>query len=641
MIALGVVIFAPSLMAAAVLLLRKWSGLLAVAGAALSLVGSFTLLAAAISGTPFIATLPGLPGMPLLLEASQLTAVLSLMVSTVAIFVMIFAVGYMDKDPEKPRFFATMLMFVAAMQLLVLSADWITLLAAWEMIGVSSYLLIGFWHGRPKVAGSATRAFLYTRSADLGLYIGIFILIGISGTSQISTSLATTGTPAIVGGLLLLVAAMGKSAQVPLNDWLQRAMAGPTPVSALLHSATLVAAGAILLIRIAPMLPEQTLIVIGLVGGITSVVTGLIALGEKDLKRLLAASTSSQYGLMLLAIGAGAWVVALLHLIAHAAIKSGLFLGAGVFQHSRGSTLMSDIAGAGREHKKVFAGFALAALALAGIPPLVGFFSKDAIIAAAMSAPGAVWLLPLGLAATVLTGAYMARAVGQLWRGSGEEVKPNSENSNASSISPDMRWMGIGMAGPVFLAIVLGVTFVPLEEMLGKEPELSTLAMAFGLGAAVFGLLLGWFFKPKQLLGPLLGWAQNGFIIAGGMDNLVVRPAMAMARACNVVDQQLYNLALKIGNSMMSFARGTNIMDIGLYAAVLAFGNSMMSLGRVTRFSDEKGIDGAIFGFASITFATGKLARLLQSGLIHRELALSIIATGILAVGLIAAPMLF
>ncbi len=606
MMALGAVIIAPVLMAVAILLLRKWSGLLAVAGAAFSLVGSFTLLAAAISGAPFVAILPGLPNMPLLLEASQLTAVLSLMVSIVAIFVMIFAVGYMDKDPEKPRFFATMLMFVAAMQLLVLSADWITLLAAWEMIGVSSYLLIGFWHGRPKVAGSATRAFLYTRSADLGLYIGIFILIGISGTSQISASLSTTGTPAIIGGLLLLVAAMGKSAQVPLNDWLQRAMAGPTPVSALLHSATLVAAGAILLIRIAPMLPEQTLVVIGLVGGVTSVVTGLIALSEKDLKRLLAASTSSQYGLMLLAIGAGAWVVALLHLIAHAAIKSGLFLGAGVFQHSRGSTLMKDIGGAGREHKKVFAGFTLAALALAGIPPLAGFFSKDAIIATAMSAPGSAWLLPLGLAATILTGAYMARAVGQLWRGTGGEAKSSAA----------LRWMGSGMAGPVFLAIVLGASFVPLEEMLGKEPELNTLAMALGLGAAVFGLLLGWFFKPKNLLGPLLGWAQNGFVIAGGMDNLVARPAMAMAHACNRFESGIYNF-------------------------IIAFGNSMMGIGRATRVSDEKGIDGAIFGLASATVATGKLARLLQSGLIHRELALSIIATGILAIVLIAAPMFF
>ena len=166
-----------------------------------------------------------------------------------------------------------------------------------------------------------------------------------AGTSEISVTLATTGTSALIAGLLLLIAAMGKSAQVPLQDWLMRAMAGPTPVSALLHSATLVAAGAILLIRIAPMLPGGALLVIGIVGGLTAVITGLIALAERDLKRLLAASTASQYGLMLVAIGAGAPIAALLHLIAHAAIKSALFLGAGVFQHDREGTGLEALAG--------------------------------------------------------------------------------------------------------------------------------------------------------------------------------------------------------------------------------------------------------------------------------------------------------
>ena len=161
------------------------------------------------------------------------------------------------------------------------------------MMGFASYLLIGFWYGRAGVASAAMRAFLYTRSADSGLYIGVFILIGMSGTSEIAVTLISTGTPTLVAGVLLLVAAMGKSAQVPLQDWLMRAMAGPTPVSALLHSATLVAAGAILLIRTAPMLPDGVLLVVGIVGGITAVITGLIALAERDLKRLLAASTDT------------------------------------------------------------------------------------------------------------------------------------------------------------------------------------------------------------------------------------------------------------------------------------------------------------------------------------------------------------
>ncbi len=403
---LALVILAPVIAALLIIVIRRAVAAMAFAGAATSLVAAADLLIRASGGgVAARLSLPGLPEMPLLLEASPLTSVLGAMVAVVATFVLLYAAGYMARDGERPRFFATMLIFVAAMQALVLSGDWITLLGAWELIGVSSYLLIGFWYARPGVAQAATRAFLYTRSADLGLYIGAFVLIGLAGTSEIAPSLGTTGGAAQLAGLLLLLAAMGKSAQVPMQSWLQGAMAGPTPVSALLHSATLVAAGAILLIRVAPMLPAGTLVVVGLVGGATTVITGLIALAERDLKRLLAASTSSQYGLMLLAIGAGAPVVALLHLIAHAAIKSGLFLGAGTFQHERGSTAMDDLKGAGRDNPRIFAGFALAALALAGIPPLAGFFSKDAIIAATLAAPGALWLLPLGLVGTVLTGA--------------------------------------------------------------------------------------------------------------------------------------------------------------------------------------------------------------------------------------------
>ena len=385
---LALIILAPLLAGLAELVLRRAPEAIALVGVGIGFLAAMGTLAGAVAGDAVQLVLPGLPQMPLRLVAAPLTAVFSATVATVAACVLVYAVGYMRSDPERPRFFGILLLFVAAMQALVLAGDWITVLAAWELIGFSSYLLIGFWHGRDGVPSAATRAFLHTRSADLGLYLGIFVLIGWAGTSEISATLAISGTPALVAGLLLLVGAMGKSAQVPLQDWLQRAMVGPTPVSALLHSATLVAAGAILLIRVAPMLPAGALIAVGLVGGVTAVVTGLIALAERDLKRLLAASTSSQYGLMLLAIGAGVPVAALLHLIAHAAIKSTLFLGAGVFQHDRDSTDMDAVAGAGRARPLVLSAFAVAAVALAGIPPLAGFFSKDAILAAALAAPG-------------------------------------------------------------------------------------------------------------------------------------------------------------------------------------------------------------------------------------------------------------
>jgi len=625
---LALTLLAPLLAALMILVLRRWSAALALVGAGLGLAGSLGLFAIAAGGAAVTATLPFLPDLPIRLIAGPLTATLSLVVATVAAMVLTYGVGYMARDPERPRFFATMLFFVSAMQLLGLAGDWITLLAAWEMIGFSSYLLIGFWHGRDGVASAATRAFLYTRSADLGLYIGAFVLIGAAGTSEISATLATTGTPALIAGLLLLVAAMGKSAQVPLQNWLMRAMAGPTPVSALLHSATLVAAGAILLIRTAPMLPGGALLAIGIVGGVTAVIAGLIALAERDLKRLLAASTSSQYGLMLVAIGAGAPVAALLHLIAHAAIKSALFLGAGIFQHDRDSTGLEALAGAGRARPGIFAGFAIAALALAGIPPLAGFFSKDAIIAATLESPASPWLVPLTLAGSVLTGAYMGRVLRALWSGP------------VVSALPRIPFMAAGMGVLVALAAAVGLGFAPLEHLLEAEmAEAGLIVPVLGLVAGIGGLALGWFIAPARLLGPLAASAQNGFVVAGGMDGLILRPALMIAAACEAFEQRL--LAAQIGlirGVGLGIARVVDRGDVALVALSLWIGRQSLQLGRGARSTDTNTIDAAIFGLVRRTIAAGARARRLQSGFIHRELALTFAGIALVIGVLLAAP---
>jgi len=603
MIWLALTLLAPLGAALAVFGLRRAPGVIALAGAGLGLLGAFGLFARAAGGAEVTATLPFLPDLPILLVAGPLTATLALVVATVAAMVLLYATGYMAHDPEKLRFFGTMLMFVAAMELLVLSGDWITLLAAWELIGFASYLLIGFWYSREGVPGAAMRAFLYTRTADLGLYIAAFLLIGLAGTSEISATLATAGTPALIAGLLLLFAAMGKSAQVPMQDWLMRAMAGPTPVSALLHSATLVAAGAILLIRTAPMLPDGALLAVGLVGGVTAVVAGLMALAAGDLKRLLAASTASQYGLMLVALGAGAPVAALLHLIAHAAIKSALFLGAGVFQHDRDSTDLEALAGAGRARPGIFAGFALAALALAGLPPMAAFFSKDAILAAALDSPFAVWLLPLALLGSVLTGAYMARALRVLWTGA---------PGKAADPAP---LMSAGMGVLVALAATLGFGFKPLEAMLSAHvPEPAWIIPAMGLAVGLIGLALGWFFQPARLLGPLLGPASEGFVIAGGMQALVARPALALAAACERFEQRLL-------------------------AAVMAIGRINLSIGVGARRMDKDTIDAAIFGLVDRAIALGARARRLQSGFIHREMALTFAGIALVVGVLLVTPL--
>ncbi len=592
--AASLAILGPLAAAAAILLLRRLPAALALLGAGVGTVESLVTLLRVAGGARYEATLPGLPDLPLRLVAEPLTALLSAVVAVVSAPVLIYAVGYMEGEEDRARFFAEMSLFVAAMQALVLAGDWVLLLAAWELIGLSSYLLIGFRYRLPGIGAAATRAFLYTRTADLGLYAAIFVLIASTGTSEISRTLQTGGTAALVAGLLLLVAAAGKSAQTPLQGWLQDAMVGPTPVSALLHSATLVAAGAILMIRTAPLLPPAVLLVVGLVGGATALVTGLIAVAERDLKRLLAASTSSQYGLMLLAVGAGSPVAALVHFVAHAAMKSSLFLGSGVFQHAHGSTGFAELAGVGRSHRWTFLSFAVAGLALAGVPPLSGFFSKDAILAASFESPHAFLLAPLALAGTVLTAAYIARALGLLWRGEGES-KPVE----------GLGWMGAGLFALVLLAASLGLAFSPIGGLVGGAVPKDTLTMALGLAAAFGGLALGWLVPADRMLGPLREAAARGFRVAGGFDGLVARPALAVARASDALER-------------------------GLYAVVISVGKLGLAVASAARLSDERGIDGLIFALVRSTRNLGRRARELQTGLVHRELLIAVAGGGLI-----------
>jgi NADH-quinone oxidoreductase subunit L len=375
-------------------------------------------------------------------------------------------------------------------------------------------------------------------------------------------------------------------------------MTGPTPVSALLHSATLVAAGALLLVRVSPMLTPTTQLAVGLLGGITAVVAGVIAVSGRDLKRLLAASTSSQYGFMLLAVGAGAPAAALFHLVAHAAMKSSLFLGAGVFQHARGSTAFADLGGVGRERLPVYAGFVVAGLALAGVPPLSGFFSKEAVVAATLHSPYAPILAPLALLGSLLTAIYVARALRLLWRGEGE----------AKSVV-GARWMWAAFAALVALAAVLGLAEAPLAGLLGRETSFGLLVALLGSALALAGLALGWFVPAGTLLGPVRGAAERGFRVLGGFDGLVARPAFALARASDVVDR-------------------------GIHTGVLGVGRMSLGVAEIARSTDERGIDRLIAGLVRRTRALGKRARRLQTGLVHKELMLAVIGVALILVSL-------
>ena len=606
-------ILAPLIATALILVVRRVPALLALVGAGIGMIAAVATLARVADGARFAATLPGLPDRPLRLVVDPLATVFSTVVAVVSFLVLIYAVGYMRGERDQVRFYAGMSFFAAAMQGVVLAGDWILLLTCWELIGLASYLLIGFWFARPMVGPAATRAFLTTRAADLGLYLGIFLLVTRTGATTIAETLHAGGTTATVAGLLLLLAAMGKAAQAPFQGWLQDAMLGPTPVSALLHSATLVAAGAILLTRVAPLLHGNVLLVVDAVGGVTVLVTGVTAVAERDLKRLLASSTSSQLGFMLLAIGAGAPVAAVFHLVTHAAMKSALFQGAGIFQHARDSTAFADLGGVGRAHRRAFAGFAVAGLALAGVPPLAGFWSKDAIVAATLTSRYAWPLAPLALIGTLLTGAYVSRALRLVWDG---------ERADAPVLGA--RWMGAALAGLSLLAATLGLALRPIDRLLGATIPENSIGLALALFAAALGLVLGWFGPVARLLGPVRAPAEAGVRVADGFSTLVVRPVLALAALAARFDGAILRGVFAVGRGALGIARTADRVDAGDHAAVVGVGRVSLALAALSRRTDEGGIDRAIADLVRGTRVLGTRARRLQSGFVSRELVVAV-----------------
>ncbi len=618
------IVLAPLLGGVVALGVRRWAGFVALLGSVAGLVVALVGLRQVYRGERFETRLAGLPGMPVRLVLDPTSALVSTTVAVVATFVLLYAIGYMAEDLEQPRFFATMGGFVAAMQTLVLAGDWVLLLVAWELIGVASYLLIGFWIERAETGPAATRAFVVTRAADIGLYVGVFAIIAATGTSEIAAAPSRlSGMAATVAGLGFLLAVIGKSAQAPLQGWLMDAMAGPTPVSALLHAATLVVAGVVLMTRALPFMPSELLLTIGLVGGVSSVITGVIAVAQGDFKRLLAASTSSQLGLMFLALGAGSVPAALLHLVAHAAMKSALFLGAGIFQHVQEATGFGEIGGIGRRHRATFGGIAVAGLALAGVPPLAGFWSKDAIIAATLESSWLVLLVPLAFLGSLLTGVYVARALRLLWRGSGEAA----EEPVAGLV-----WMGAGLAALATLAAVFGFAVDPLGRLLGEHPPEDRVSLVLGLLAAGTGLLLGWGVPARRLLGSLHVTAEHGFRLGGGLDGLVVAPVMALARWSDALDRGIQAGVLGFGGMLLQVSRGSSALDAGLQHGVEDVGRAAVATAVAARITDERGIDGLIDRLVNGTRRLGSDARQLQTGLVHRELLLAVSGAAVITI---------
>ncbi|MFE1440950.1 NADH-quinone oxidoreductase subunit L [Streptomyces sp. NPDC058739] len=358
----------------------------------------------------------------------QLSMTFVLLITGVGSLIHLYSVGYMEHDERRRRFFGYLNLFLAAMLLLVLADNYLLLYVGWEGVGLASYLLIGFWQHKPSAATAAKKAFLVNRVGDIGLSIAIMLMFTTFGTFAFGPLLGTHEEPGLVGdtsegrltaiALMLLLAACGKSAQVPLQSWLGDAMEGPTPVSALIHAATMVTAGVYLIVRsgaIFDAAPDAQLVVT-IVGAVTLLFGAIVGCAKDDIKKALAGSTMSQIGYMVLAAGLGpiGYVFAIMHLVTHGFFKAGLFLGAGSVMHGMNDEVDMRRYGGLRKYMPVtFVTFGLGYLAIIGFPGLSGFFSKDKIIEAAFAKGGTEgWILGgVALLGAALTAFYMTRVM--------------------------------------------------------------------------------------------------------------------------------------------------------------------------------------------------------------------------------------
>ena len=397
----------------------------------------------------------------------NLTAVLLIVVTTIGMLVHVYSIGYMAHDGGYWRFFAYLNLFMFSMLLLVLADNFVLVFAGWELVGLSSYLLIGFWYRKRTAALAAKKAFIVNRVGDVGFALGIFAIWANTGTLNIRAALDAIGRLdqsnhglVVVIALLVFCGAVGKSAQFPLHVWLPDAMEGPTPVSALIHAATMVNAGVYLVARVNPLFghASEAMVVVAAIGIFTAILAASIALTQTDIKRVLAYSTLSQLGYMFAALGVGAWTAAIFHLMSHGFFKGLLFLDSGSVIHAvHEEQDMRRMGGLARKVPTTYWTMLIGAVAISGIPPLAGFFSKDEILGEAFK-NGFYWVWAIGIIVALMTAFYMFRLIGLTFWGESRvdpTVEPNIHESPRSMTVPL-----ILLAIPsVLVGLVLGLPF--------------------------------------------------------------------------------------------------------------------------------------------------------------------------------------
>jgi NADH-quinone oxidoreductase subunit L len=549
------------------------------------------------------------------LAVDALTAVVLIVVLTVGMLVHIYSVGYMAHDPGRWRFFAYLNLFMFSMLLLVLADNFLLLFAAWELVGLSSYLLIGFWYARRSAALAAKKAFIVNRVGDFGFALGIAAVWTTVGTLNFGAVFELLPEALRAGhieawqmngiALLLFMGAMGKSAQFPLHVWLPDAMEGPTPVSALIHAATMVNAGVYFVARANPIFASapQAMIIVAAIGIFTAILAASIAFTQRDIKRVLAYSTLSQLGYMFAGLGVGAFTAAIFHLMTHGFFKGLLFLGSGSVIHAvHEEQDMNKMGALWRRIPITHWTMLIGSVALAGIPPLAGFFSKDEILGESFK-NGFVWVWAIGVVVAVMTGFYMFRLMGKTFYGE-SHVDPHVE-PNIHESPPSMTVPLILLAIPsVFLGLLLGG-----QIFLGQPTLLSTWLEPVFSGA-------------EHTLEETLGIHHEAFNIAGIDGGLLIVGAAAAA------------LGVGLGIWLFGIFRGREKRDTvervthrlqPLYNAsykkwwfddlndliFIRFGGVVA---RALWWFDVRVVDGTVNGIASLTQGTGRGIRQIQTG---------------------------
>ena len=528
---------------------RVGAGLLGVTGAAAALALAIVLVATVdgmVETSHRVAVFGDLP-VTVGVRIDPAAAWVAVAVGVVALAVQVYSTSYLRGDERYAPYAAQVSLFTAAMLLVVVAGDLIMLLVGWEVMGICSYLLIGHDRRLPEAPAAAVKAFLVTRVGDVGFLLGVAILGVAAGSFRVADVLA----PGVVGSttvtlvcLLLLAGVAGKSAQFPLHTWLPDAMAGPTPISALIHAATMVAAGIYVVTRLFPLFlaAPAALDVLAVVAAVTMLLGALAALAQDDIKRVLAWSTVSQIAYMAGALAVGAKAAALFHLLTHAAFKALLFLAAGSVIHAVGTNLMSGMGGLRRRMPTTFWCMTIGLGALVGVPPLAGFWSKEEILHVAVEGAGwrALLVYGAGLFTVLVTTCYAVR----LWLRTFFGEPRTAEAAHGHEPPAVMGWPVAALAVPSAVLGLAGLSTAfagdlgaPEGFTIGPEAAAPLVWMALGAG----GVWWLWRRRPGEdpvaALGPLRPVFANAFYLDAVQHALVVRPVSAMARAVRVLDE--------------------------------------------------------------------------------------------------------